>query len=85
MLRDIWWWLTGRTAIEEMIQDRYERITDRLISVNEEIFKLRNELAVTFNDELSPKRKELSDELGRRMQAKLIAEDKARRHAEGRL
>lgn len=50
-----------------------------------EILKLRNELVVTFSGELDPKRKAMSDELGRRMEQKLIAEDKARRHTLGEL
>lgn len=52
-------------------------------SIRQEIFLLRNELVVTFNDELSPKRKAISDELEQRMRDKLIAEDKARRHTLG--
>ena len=86
MLRDLWLVLTGRLSSGKAWWiARDKEISHELNNIHDEILKLRNEFAVTFNDELSPKRKELSDELRRRMQAKLIAEDKARRHTEGRL
>ena len=40
---------------------------------------------MTFNDETSPKRKAMSDELGQRMITKLKAEDMARKLTTGEL
>lgn len=55
-----------------------------LDNIRREILLLRNELAVTMGDEHDPKRKALSDQLGSRMRQKLLGEENARRHMEGK-
>jgi hypothetical protein len=62
-----------------------DEINNELVSIDEQLMKLRNELAVTFFDETHPTRKALSDELGNRMIAKLKAEDMARKLTTGEL
>lgn len=91
MLRDLWLVLTGRISSEQYyawrreVVDLHQIINTRFQSLEGEIWKLRNELVATFNDEMSPKRQQMSQELGKKMQRKLIAEDKARRHTLGEM
>lgn len=60
------------------INEKLNLILARLDNVDLEIFKLRNDLAVTFGDEFNPKRTEMSQELASRMEKKLKAEERAR-------
>lgn len=62
-----------------------EELHAHLRAIQDELLALRSDLAVTFGDEHDPKRKDMSDKLGRRMIEKLSAEDKARRHTLGEL
>lgn len=53
-------------------------IEDRLSAIEDEIFKLRNDLTVTYRDEYSKDRKALSDELANKAIEKMAADAKAR-------
>lgn len=55
-----------------------------VLRLEEEMLKMRNDLSVTFGDEFDPKRQALSKELGSRMRQKLLGEENARRHMEGK-
>lgn len=60
-------------------------IENAIQSVNFELLKLRSDLAVTYRDEFSKDRQELSQELAEKMLKKLNTEEKARRHTLGEL
>lgn len=56
-----------------------------LAKVNEEIVKLRSDLTVTFRDEFSKDRQELSSELGEAVLKRLAAERRARDFTVGKI
>ena len=64
-------------------------IEKRIEGVETELLKLRADLVSTFNDPATDKgyaaHKSISDQLNAKMQARLNAEDKARRHTTGDL
>ena len=63
----------------------FHSVHQHLEDLHDELIGLRSDLAMTFGDEHDPKRKAISDKLGRRMIDKLSAEDKARKHTLGEL
>lgn len=73
-------WLELDTSSSE-----FAALHKHLCDLHDEMIGLRSDLAVTFGDEHDPKRKDMSDKLGRRMIEKLSAEDKARKHTLGEL
>lgn len=74
-------WLRNWLGITDLSVD-VDRVYNNL---HDDLILLRSDLAVTFGDENSPLRKEMSQVLGKRMIEKLSAEDKARKHTLGEL
>jgi len=60
------------------IDDKLDALMQKMNKIEEDLFKLRNELSMTFGDEFNPKRAELSKELAGRMITKLKGEFQAR-------
>lgn len=60
------------------IDDKLDALMQKVNKIEEDLFKLRNELSMTFGDEFNPKRAELSKELAGRMLTKLKGEFQAR-------
>jgi hypothetical protein len=67
------------------LPDDFAMIHKHLTDLHDEMIGMRSDLQVTFKDEHDPKRKEMSDKLGRRAIEKLNAEDWARRHTLGEI
>ena len=58
---------------------------DELLRTRNALVDPLNKLIVSLTDELDPARKRLSDEIGRKAEKRIEAEDKARRHSIGEL
>lgn len=60
-------------------------LRDKLDELNNQLLNSRAEFNAAIYDEDDPRRRELSNEIGRRAIKRLKAEDKARRHTLGEL
>lgn len=83
-----WLYTPGYVEAIERLHKRVDAFERDLVlsqdNIRHEIFLLRNDLSVTMGDEHDPKRQALSKELGERMRTRLLGEENARRHTEGK-
>lgn len=80
--------LLGINEINERLDFIHAELHAKATAIDDltsEVFKLRNDFIVTYRDEYSKDRKQLSDELGARAMQRLSAEDKARKLTTGEL
>lgn len=73
-------WL-GLDSLEGLMQE----LSDEIFKLHEDITLPLSDLAALLRDEHDPLRKKLSDKIGNKVQARLKAEDMARRHTTGEL